>query len=823
MLSNYLKITIRNMRRHTFFAMLNISGLAVGMAGFLLIVLYVFHELSYDRFFPNDSRIYRITTFTKGEQDVMHYATSPMPLAPAMQEEIPEVEAITRVMKWNDFTIRLEGAEDKKFKEADVYYAEQSFFNVLGYNLLAGDPNTALASEALVLTQETARRYFGKEAETPEKLIGKTLLVGGKNANLFPITGIVENPPVQTHFHFDILISTPNNEFFGFHTQEWTFTALHTYALINEAAAQDSQIAEKIEQKLTTFLPKYVLPSIQMSIEKYQQSGYAFDFHLQPLTDIHLHSQLIKEHEANGNITYVYIFSVVALFILVLACVNFINLSTARAAQRTKEVGVRKVMGAAQPSLIRQFLLESISYSLIATLIALGMVELLRIPFQQFTGRTLTLSLLDIPYLPLGLVIVVLGMGLLAGSYPAFYLSSFQPQHVLKGQAVGRGKQGFHQYLRSGLVVFQFSISVVLIICTMLIYQQLQYIQSKSLGFDRENVIVIHNDRDMTNNMENFTVALKEQASIQDVSFTTLLPAYGESQMRVIQTENSDFQYDNIKWFQADEHYASTLDLELVDGRWFSKDFASDTAAIILNEAAVKTMGLQEPVGKFLWMNKGEEDEKYLKIIAVVKDYHYESFDQTIKPFVVELLRPASSFRRDYIAVRTAPGDVQQSIGAIEAQWKAFAPNIPMVYSFLDADFDHMFRAEQRMGTVFTAFSSLAIFIACLGLLGLAAFTAEKRTREIGIRKVLGASVAGVVALLSTDFMKLMLIALLIAMPLAYVAMQQWLQNFAYRTNIEVWVFVAAGLGALLLALLTVGYQTLKAALANPVDSLRNE
>ncbi len=821
MLKNYFTTTFRNMRKHTFYTTLNIVGLAIGMAGFLFIALYVLDELSYDRFLPDAERVYRVTTFSRGDQEATHFAPAPFPLAPAMAAEIPEIEATTRVLKWNDFTVRLEGHEDKKFKEDHVYYVEQSFFEVLGYTLLAGNPETALASDALVLTQQTAYRYFGKEAAQPEKLIGRTLLVGGNQASPVTITGIVTDPPVNTHFHFDMLIALPGQEFFNFQMKDWTFAAVHTYVLVDKTAAQAANIQQKIESKLDTFLPKYVLPFAKLTEADYQHLGYAFDFQLQPLQDIHLYSHLEKEFEPNGNIQYVYIFSAVALFILLLACINFMNLSTARGTQRAKEVGVRKVLGAPQQSLVIQFLLESVAYSLVALLIALGLVELMRIPFQHFTGKTLTIGLLDTPWLPIGILLVMLVAGLLAGSYPAFYLSSFQPDYILKKQRLSTARKGLHQYLRSGLVIFQFTVSIALIICTLLIYQQLQYMQNKNLGFNQENVVVIHNDRDMTDQMGSFTDALKNYASILDVSYTTLLPAYGESQMRNLQRE-SDFQY-GIKWFQADENYANTLALDMAAGRWFSKDFASDTAGIILNEAAAHMMGLEDPVGQLIWLNKSTENEQQLKVLGVVKDYHYDSFYENIKPLAIELLRPATSFQRDYIAVRIAPGNVRQSIATIETQWKAFKPNIPMIYSFLDQDFDAMFRAEQQMGVILGSFAALAIFIACLGLFGLAAFTAERRTKEIGIRKVLGASIQSVVSLLSKDFIKLMLVALVIATPIAYVAMKQWLQHFAYKADITYWIFVAAGGMSLLLTLLTVGYQSVKAALANPVDSLRNE
>lgn len=824
MLRNYFKITIRNLLKYKFYTFINVVGLAIGMAGFLFITLYILDELSYDRFLPDADRIYRVSMYGKTDGDALHWATAPAPLAPAMMEEIPEVEAVTRVMKWNDFTIRLEGDEEKMFKESKVYYVEKSFFKVLGYKLLAGDPETALSSTALVITQDAAERYFGKEALQPEKLLGRTLLVGGKGALPVPITGIVENPPANTHFHFDMLISVPNDEFFGFQSNHWTFAVVHTYVLLHEVAAQNHNIKEEIEDKLDAFVTKYVLPFAKLGTEDDKRLGYIIDFRLQPITAIHLHSNLNKEHEPNGNIVYVYIFNAVALFILLLACINFMNLSTARAIQRAKEVGVRKVLGSSQNSLIKQFLFESISYSLIALFIALGFVELLRIPFHQFSGKVLTVSLLNIPWLSVSVVGIILAVGLLAGSYPAFYLSSFQPNHILKGKVgVEKNGKGLHQYLRSGLVVFQFTISIALIVCTLVVYQQLRYIQNTDLGFDRENIIVIHNDRDMTFKMENFTNALKAHAAVLDASFTTLLPAFGDSQMRNFQLEHSEFEY-NMKWFQADENYINTLGLEMKEGRWFSEKFVSDTAGIIVNEAAVAMMGLKEPVlGQYLIKNKGWNDEARLKLIGVVKDYNYESFYHEIKPLAIELLRPASSFMRDYIAVRLAPGDLQQSIAIVEEQWKAFEPNIPMVYSFLDEDFASMFRAEQRMGIILSIFSGLAVFIACLGLFGLAAFTAEKRTKEIGIRKVLGASVTHLVMLLSKDFAKLVLLAMGIAIPLAYIAMQNWLTNFAYRISISVGTFILAGVVAIGIAWLTVGYQAIKAATANPVDTLRDE
>jgi putative ABC transport system permease protein len=700
----------------------------------------------------------------------------------------------------------------QSFREKRVYYAESSFFEVFGYEMLAGDPATALKQpNSLVLTTAAVRKYFGNQVRWND-VLGKNLLVG---QDPWPcrITGVVETPPAQSHFHFDMLLYEPDlhREIFG--GGNWSWAVVHTYLLLNPAGTP-----EDLARKMQRLVAKYAVPAGGEAFKKMLDGGGQIGFGLQPVADIHLHSDLLREMAPNGQAAHVYIFTCVALFIMLIACVNFTNLTTAQAAQRAREVGIRKVLGSQKGDLVRQFLLEALLLSLLSTILALGLTHLAGPAFNQLTGKALTLNLLLEPWMLAGVAGLMLFTGLLAGSYPAFYLTAFRPVEVLKGTLFAGGGR---YSLRNVLVVFQFALSTGLIICTLLVYGQIRFIGQKHPGFDKENVLVIHNGGEVqADQKEAFSRALLADAALRSVSFTTSVPARQEFHTRHFNVEHSRQGY-GFNWYQADEGYLQTMGLQLVAGRGFARHLATDTAAVLLNESAVRAMGLQNPVGKRIILNEGSNDEARLEVIGVVKDFHFESYHQRVKPLVIQYFH--NVYLDDYILVQLAAGKVSQGLAAAKARWQAFQPHVPFTYSFLDADFEALFRAEARLGRVMAVFTGLAIFTACLGLFGLAAFATRQRVKEIGIRKILGAPVYIIVLLLSKDFLKLIAVAFLIAIPAAWYVMHGWLQDFAYHIAVEWWVFVLAGGISLLIALLTISLQAIKAALANPVDSLRSE
>ena len=820
MFKNYFKVAFRNLVKNKRYTFLNITGLAIGIACCLLIVFYVLDELSYDQFHQDAHRIYRINTYWGDDPQSNIYATTPPPLYTIVKQEVPEVEAVARAFKWNDSTMRLpkddeEGEDEVIFRETEIYIVDPEFLQVLDFNIILGDATTAFQEVAsIVLTKETALRYFGEEALQTGEVIGKTILFGGTQTPRY-VTAVVD-PPKNTHFPFDMLV----NINFGYREiaeiNNWAWNVMHTYVKLREQTHNDPEKLKEVQNKFSQMAENYGKPF--MLQESRMADNVIFDYRLQPVTDIHLHSHLLREHVPNSSVMVVYVLSAIALFIVLLACINFMNLSTAQSAKRAKEVGVRKVLGSHKKHLIGQFLCESMMYSLLAFLLALGLTEAFRVPFNNITGKQLVFDWIHQPWLMVMIGVGMLLVGLLAGSYPAFYLSGFQPLAVLKGKFIN--SQGKAVNLRNGLVVLQFVISIGLIICTFLVFQQLQFMQNKNLGYERENVLVIKNDREVQDRWQEFTKALQQQAGVADASFTTGIPFQPIRDMRDFRLEGTTSGI-GINWFLIDENYIPTLGLEMVEGRNFQQDMTSNGEGLLLNETAVKILGIENPVGKMIIKNAGADDEERLQVLGVVKDFNTESFHNTIKPLAFQYYRP--DFLSDYVAVRLQKGNVMDAVQQVENIWKLFEPENPLVYSFLDQDFDALFRSEQRLGKVLGVFTFLAVFIACLGLFGLAAFMTEQRTKEIGIRKVLGASVSNILALLSKDFIRLVLIAFLMAVPLAYYAIHEWLKNFAYRVEIGIWTFIIAGVAALLIAWLTVSYQSIKAALMNPVETLRNE
>ena len=817
MLKNYFNIALRNFRRRKFYTFINVFGLAVGLASSLLIAWYVIDELSYDRFHRDADRVYRVVT--DGGQNY-RLATTPPPLYEVIKSDIPDVEAVARAFTWNHSTMRLPMEEDRSqqtvFRETSIYIVDPEFLQVLDFNLIAGEAETALvAPSSLVLTKATAERYFGQGAVEKGNVLGKEILFGG-NRTARRVSGVVD-PPATTHFPFDMLVSTMGYQEITEDTN-WSWNVMHTYVKVRPGANSTTDQRRALAAKFDQLANTYAIPFFQTS-EQAPEESQSFTYQLQPVTDIHLHSDLQREHQANGSIETVYTLITVALLIVLLACINFMNLSTAQATRRAKEVGVRKVLGSARPHLILQFLSESVAVSMVAMLLALGMVEALRIPFNALSGKQLSFDWFIHPMLLGWVGVGAVVVGLLAGSYPAMYLSAFRPAAVLKGtfgSSRGAGR------LRSALIVFQFVVSIGLIITTALVIQQLRFIQTKDIGYEREHVLVIKNDREIEERWEEFKEILKNQSSVRQVSFATGIPTQPLVTMRDIREEGAS-RGQGMSWFLIDSDYVATLGLEIVAGRGFQEDIASDrTTGLLLNEAAVKALALENPVGKTIIKNQGADDEQRLHVLGVIKDFNVESFNRSVKPIAFQYFY-APGFLSDYVVVRLTAGDMATSIEQVETTWAQFEPENPFVYSFLDQDFDRLFRAEQRLARILGLFTVLAIFVACLGLLGLVAFVTAQRTKEIGIRKVLGASIVQITGLLSRDFLRLVAIGFVVAAPLSYWIASRWLENFAYRTEVGWEVFALAGTVALLVAGATVSIQSVRAALANPVDALRDE
>ena len=802
MLRNYLTVALRNLRKQRFYAGINVLGLSLGIASFLLILLYVVDELRYDRFYPQADHIFRVGSFdnTLGENNRM--ALTSNAVAGGIQREFPEVEATTRLYRsWE--TVRY---QDKAFVEYGWQYVDSSFFSVFGYELLEGNSATALrAPHTVVVTKSTAQKYFGGDSA-----LGKTLLVG-KEQTPFRVTGVMDDPPAHTHLDFTLLGSILSTE--DSLGEYWNYYALYTYVRLNEKAKP-----AVFEEKLKGLADKYVRPVLiqdnGLQLKDDQKTEEVFRFMLQPVTDIYLHSDWIYDNSSSASIDNLYILLAVALFILLLACINFMNLSTARSLSRAKEVGVRKTLGSQRGALMGQFLAESMLMSVIATALALLWVGLALHPFGALAGKDLSFSILLQPWLiatTLGCMLVVGG---LAGSYPAFYLSSFRPAEVLRGgqQSLLKG-----QTIRNALVVFQFTMSIALAIATLLMHQQLTYLRAKQLGFDKENVLIVSNADYLGQSTNSFLQKVTSMAAVQQASASTsVLP--GVAEVKYFRKQGADQDY-SLNAMGIDENFIATYGMTLLEGRNFSLDYPADTARVILNETALRVFNLEEPIGSSIaYYNEGE----YIpyEVVGVVKDFNYESLHHAVEPMAFFFGDKVKS----YVSMRLAPGNAQAAVKTVEKAWKAAAPNAPFDYSFLDEDYDKLFRAEQRLGRVFTVFTALAMIIACLGLLGLAAFSAERRTKEIGVRKVMGASSWSVVLLLSRNFTYLVLISFVIAAGLAYVFVSRWLEsNFVYHITIGAGAFIVSGLAALVVAWLTVSYQSFRAARTDPAKSLRSE
>jgi putative ABC transport system permease protein len=803
MIKNYFNIAWRNIKKNKLFSAINILGLSIGIALCFMIMLYVQDELSYDRYNKNADRIARINFNANINGGKISESGIMAPVAATMKKDFPEVEDATRLIKIGAAKVNYAG---KVFKDDELAIVDPSFFKIFTLPLTEGDSKTALQQpNTIVITRKTAEKYFGKE-----EAIGK-MLGFNNNTEMFKVTGVMENVPSNSHFHFDMFASMVGWD--QAKSDSWMQGNFHTYLLLKP----NSDLAA-IQSRFPAMVEKYMGPQIQrdmgLSLSQFRTKGNELGFALQPLTALHLHSDTSTELEPGGSPTYVYIFGAIALFMLLVACINFINLSTAGASRRAKEVGIRKVAGSGKLQLIRQFLSESVLIAMFALIIGFMLVKLTLPAFNNISGKNLVFDTKPI----IAFILTGLLVGLIAGIYPAFYLSSFKPIAVLKGKLTP-DNNSFG--LRRGLVVFQFFISVSLIIGTIVVYKQMKYIQNKNLGYKKEQLITIPNSWALGKNEQAYKQELLRDPRVVNATASWFKPAGPtNSNNAMAYPEGHDNQAMRTVEYHVDEQYIPTFGMEMAAGRNFSKDFATDSLGMIINESAAKAFGWNRTnaVGKRLVrVNSDKGTNVAFHIVGVVKDFHFNSLHNPISPLLMTL-QPEGG-----LIFKVNTTDISGIIATMKKRWDVMNTGEAFTYSFMDDLYNKTYAGEQKTGTILNIFSGLTIFVACLGLFGLATYAAEQRRKEIGVRKVLGASVAQLTQLLSKEFLQLVLIASLIAFPVAWWAMNKWLQSFAYRIDISWWIFVVAGFGALLVAMLTVSFQAIKSAIANPVTSLRSE
>ncbi len=780
----------------------------------MVIALFVVNELSFDKHFNNADRLYRISNESVFGGKHSHTAYLPAPLVRALPEEFPEVEAAVHFRQQGSYLVK---REEDNLRENRVIWTSKDFFKVFDLDLVEGEKEGILDEpNTMAISQSIAEKYFPNESAVGEML---TL----DNNLEFRITGVYEDIPENSHFHFEFLLSAQNWP--QAEDDMWLSNNFQTYLKTTENADP-----EALKLKFDPMLKKYMEPQLAMLFgdgvnwEMMEQSGASLEYHLLPVTDIHLKSSIPGDFEANFDEKYVYIFIAIGLFILLIACINFMNLSTARSANRAKEVGIRKVMGSFRSHLIRQFLMESIILSFIAFLIAIPLASLMLPYFNDLAGRQLEMPFVDSTFY-LALIVAAIATGLLAGIYPSFFLSAFKPISILKGKvSLGMKSAG----VRSSLVVFQFAISVLLIVATLTVKQQLDFIQNKELGFEKEQIITVYDTYVLGDQVQVFKDRSMNNSAMQSATISSFLPVDGGSRNEnpwVVKGRDPAVPENNvaIQNWEVDYDYVSTLGMEIVDGRDFSFDFPSDSSAVLLNESAVKQFAFEgNPVGQevsSVVINQLTNQPTYGRVVGIVKDFNFQSLKENVIPVMIRL----NTSPRGAVSFKFEASDTQKVITHLESTWNEMAPGQPFTYSFLDDEFGKMYSAETRLGQVFGVFAGFAILIACLGLFALTAFTAEQRTKEIGIRKVLGASSSGIVVLLSKEFSKLVLIAFVVASPLAWWSMNKWLEDYQYKVNVGVSIFLIAGLFVAGIALLTISFQAFKAASSNPVKSLKTE
>ncbi|MFK8007622.1 MAG: ABC transporter permease [Saprospiraceae bacterium] len=808
MFKNYIKLSWRNLTKNRSHSLINLLGLSIGIACCLLILLWVTDELSFDKWNEKSDRIFRVTNEVNFGGMHKHYAVSPSPVGPALRSDFPEVEAIVRFRNYGSSLVK---RGNQSFNESNIIYCDSTLFDVFSLQMINGNSQEALvAPSSVIINESTARKYFPNDNP-----IGKLLNFDNKDDLM--VTGVFKDMPDNSHFNYDFFISLSGNK--ESQTVDWLSNNFYTYYVLREG----TDVAAFEAKIFPLFRDKYITPQITQffgaTYEDFKKDGSFIKYHFQPITDIHLNSDLAMELSANGNIQYVWTFVLVALFILLIACVNFMNLSTARSSVRAKEIGVRKVLGSLRSNLIHQFLIESILIAGMAFVLGIGMSYFALPYFNNLADKQLFLPFANIVFWVVSIIGILL-IGLLAGSYPAFYLSAFKPVKTLKGKILDKGG---NLNLRNGLVVFQFLIAVLLIVGTLVINQQIHFIQNKKMGFDREQVLILENAETLEERAFTLKKELLNHSKIYSVSITGFLPvpSYRSNSPLCQNQEIVGGNCVSLQMWDVDEAYIPTFGMELIAGRNFSPEMLTDSNAVIINETAAGILGFENPIGEKVYGSarfdsQSGEPLPQQTIIGVVKDFHFESLREDIGALSL-WLNPYSG----NLSLKTNTDKVTDLISDVERTWKKIVPELPFSYRFLDESFDQVYRTETRISNLFSIFSGLSIFIACLGLFGLAAFTTERRFKEIAIRKVLGASVPNLVGLLSKDFLKLVILSLIISIPIAWYLMNQWLTDFAYRIDFKWWIFLAAGFIAIAIAFLTVSFQAIKAARVNPVNNLK--
>jgi len=812
MLRSYIVVALRNLWRHRGYSLINIFGLAIGLASSIFILLYVVNELTYDRFHDKADRIYRVWISGSMPATEMRHAVTAPPMAEALLNDYPEVEQAVRLRQSGGWLVK---KGDRIFHETEreFIFADSTFFDVFSFNLIKGNPETCLRDpRSIVLSEEYALKYFGDEDP-----MGQTLKIE-QDTNLSVITGVMEDVPENSHFHPKMIgsLSTLGNS----RSTMWVNHNFHTYVVLKEGTDP-----EEFESRLQEMVLKYVGPIITqvmgIDLEQFEAAGHSYGYRLQKLTDIHLHSQLQYELEPNGNPLYVYIFLVAAIMILAIAAINFMNLATARSTVRAREVGLRKVVGSGRPQLMAQFLTESVVLTLFSMMISVALVYLLLPEFNNLIQLNLTFDVFSSSWVIPALILFAVLVGIVAGSYPALVLASFRPAVVFSSEKKLGSRKSL---LRSMLIVLQFTVTIVILIATFVVNRQLNFMQEKDPGFQKQNVLVIHRSDALDERIDAFKEEVRQHANVIEVANSTHIPSSG--------------YWDNAHWlegwdrseiFTLASYYVSydfdqSLGLELVEGRFFNRDMPSDSSGVVINEAAQNALGLEDPLSnRFVQPSMSGGEDEFMPIIGVVKDFHFESMQQEISPMAIHFM--PGNFEGK-LMVRMGEGDPVETVSFIQQQWETFNLDYPFDFTWLDEEFDQLFNTERRTGQILLIFSIISIFITCLGLLGLISYTANQRTREIGIRKILGASVQIVMRLLSREMVYLLGISALISIP-AYFGVKAWLQRFAYHIDMQVGfyflVLLLVTMVVLLLAMATISYHAYRAATANPAESLRME
>jgi putative ABC transport system permease protein len=808
MLRNFFINTFRNMRKQRGYILLNVIGLAIGLTSFLFITLYVIHELSYDRFHKNYENIYTVKVVGQMSGGILNQAVTAAPMAKAMKNDYPEVQATTRVTQMGAWLIRY---GENRFNEDNVLFADSSFFSVFDFKLLRGDPKTALERpKSLILTEEYAKKYFGNENPMGQRMTVEA------DTNLYTVTGVIQNIPDNSHIKFDILASLssyPRNA----NNQQWVSHNMFTYIVVKGGTN-----IQLLQEKFQGMIAKYVGPQLKqilgITIEDFQKAGNQFSYVIVPLKDIHLKGATQYNLEPMGSLTTVYIFSIIALLVLIIAVINYVNLATAKSAGRAKEVGVRKVAGANKFGLISQFLGESLLITVAAMILAVVIVYTLTPAFSSLVGKTMSFALLDSWKGIVSLLGLILIVGVSAGFYPAFVLASFNPVEVLKG-TLNPGSMS--KRLRGILVVFQFSVSIVIIIGSIIVYNQLNFITKKDLGFKKENMIVVRRPDAFFQQLESFRQQVLQIPGVEQVGFSRSVPGTNFNNNAFFKDEDPEKNTFLLQQAGVSIDYPQTLGVQLVAGRFFSREYGTDSAAVLINEAAVKSLGYKDPIGKIILQPRGPQQFAKFKIIGVMKDFNITSMHKKIDPVVFTIMGVGGGDQ--YATIRLTGNEVPSTIKAIEQKWGTFTTRQPFQYDFFTDTWEHLYSAESKTGKIFIYFSVLAIFIACLGLLGLITFITNKRTREIGIRKTYGASIGLVLGLLSREVVTLILISSIIAYPIAFFGSRYWLESFAEKVNINPLIFILATIVALVIGWLSISYQTIRAANYNPAKALRIE